>query len=44
MKEKRKSVGILLLMLLMSWLVRVFVGNSAAIDLVKKIASVTWNS
>ena len=44
MKEKTRSVGILLVVLLMSWLVRFFFGNSTVIDFVRKIASVTWNS
>ncbi len=44
MKERMKSVGILAVVLLMSWLIRLFLGNPTAIELVKKIASVTWNS
>lgn len=44
MKERTKSVAILLMVLLMSWLVRLFVGNPTAIELARKIASVTWNS
>jgi len=44
MKEKTRSIGILLVVLLMSWLVRFFFGNSTVIDFVRKIASVTWNS
>jgi len=44
MKERTKSFGILLVVLLMSWLIRLFAGNPAALELVRKIASVTWNS
>jgi len=44
MKEKTKSVVVLVIVLLMSWLVRFFFGNSTVIDFVRKIASVTWNS
>jgi len=44
MKERTKSVGILLVVLLMSWLVRLFVGNLAMVEAVKKLCSVTWNS
>ncbi|HSB65767.1 MAG TPA: hypothetical protein VLD65_04265 [Anaerolineales bacterium] len=44
MKVKMKSIGILLVVLLMSWLARLFAGNSAMMELVKKVCSVTWNS
>ena len=44
MNWKTKSIGTLLCVLLMSWLVRLFAGNLAVVELAKKISSVTWNS
>jgi len=44
MKVRKKSFGILFVMLLMSWLARLLAGNSAVMELVKKVCSVTWNS
>jgi hypothetical protein len=44
MKVRMKSVGILLVVFLMSWLARLFAENSAVTELVKKVCSVTWNS
>ena len=44
MKVRTKTVGILLVVLLMSWLARLFAGNSAVMELAKKVCSVTWNS
>ncbi len=44
MKERTKTVGILLVVLFMSWLARLLAGNQAVVEIVKKVASVTWNS
>ena len=39
-----KSIGAILILALMSWLVRFLAGSPAVVDLVKKVCSVTWNS
>jgi hypothetical protein len=44
MKIRTKSFGALLFILLVSWLIRLFAGNPAAVEVVKKVCSVTWNS
>ncbi len=44
MKIGTKSIGTMLILLLMSWLVRLFVGNLALVELARKVCSVTWNS
>jgi len=44
MKNRTKSVGIVLILMLMSWLARLLAGNQAAVEFVKKVCSVTWNS
>jgi hypothetical protein len=44
MKERAKSVAILLIVLLMSWLIRLFAVNHMVMETVKKLCSVTWNS
>lgn len=44
MMIRKKSMVTMLLVLSMSGLVRLFAGNLALVELVKKIASVTWNS
>jgi hypothetical protein len=44
MKTGTKSFGTLLIILLMSWLIRLFAGNPAVVEVVKKVCSVTWNS
>ncbi len=44
MKDRTKSIGLLLVVLLMSWLARLLAGNQAVVEIVKKVASVTWNS
>jgi len=40
----KKSLIIVLLVALMSWLFRLVGGNPALMDALKKLASVTWNS
>jgi hypothetical protein len=44
MKTGTKSLGTLLIVLLMSWLIRLFAGYPAVVEVVKKVCSVTWNS
>jgi len=44
MKIGKISIGTLLVLLLMSWLLRLFTGNLAVVELARKVCSVTWNS
>jgi len=44
MRAGTKSFGTLLIVLLMSWLIRLFAGNLAVVEVLKKVCSVTWNS
>jgi hypothetical protein len=44
MKNGMKSIGALLMILLMSSLLRFLAGNPAVLEVVKKVCSVTWNS
>jgi len=44
MKTATKSLGTFIIVLLMSWLIRLFAWNPAVVEVVKKVCSVTWNS
>ena len=44
MKIGKKSVGTMFVLLLISWLIRLFAENPAVVELVKQVCSVTWNS
>jgi len=43
MIAKSKSVSVLLIVLFLSILARLFAGNLAFLDVIKKVSSVTWN-